>query len=207
MTPPIVYPIVQAYSAFLTSQGQPPITGPNDPRWVSPSDGAVPYTCILDSVPFVSANFVDNDPLRLSTAINQGDHCRERKADEMFFGSADIEWSLSDAVTIRSLTGYNKGSHIDWGDYGLFGASTNLIHNDNESFSQEFQLTGDTEMFERIASTQVAFNRLVLYPSNALHSADIDREFKFDPDPRTGRFSVNSRIQMRPQGFQPKPWF
>jgi iron complex outermembrane receptor protein len=146
--PPIVYPIIQAYNAFLTSQGQPTITAANDPRWVSPSDGAVPYRCILDSVPFVSANFVDNDPLRLSTAINQGDHCRERKADEMFFGSADIEWSLSDAVTIRSLTGYNKGSHIDWGDYGLFGASTNLIHNDNESFSQEFQLTGDTKMFD-----------------------------------------------------------
>ena len=66
---------------------------------------------------------------------------------------------------------------------------------------------GNTELFERIASTQVAFNRLVLYPSNALHSADIGRNFAFDPDPRSGRFSVNSRIQMRPKGYQPKPWF
>ncbi len=77
---------------------------------------------------------------------------------------------------------------------------------ENPSTTQDY-INGDTEMFERIASTQVAFNRLVLYPSNALHSADIDRQFKFDPDPRTGRFSVNSRIQMRPQGFQAKPWF
>ena len=68
-------------------------------------------------------------------------------------------------------------------------------------------INGDTEMFERIASAEVAFNRLVLYPSHALHSADIGRDFAFDPDPRTGRFSVNSRIQMRPKGFQPKPWF
>ena len=68
-------------------------------------------------------------------------------------------------------------------------------------------INGDTEMFERIASAKVVFNRLVLYPSNALHAADIGRDFPFDPNPRSGRFSVNSRIQMRPRGFQPKPWF
>ena len=68
-------------------------------------------------------------------------------------------------------------------------------------------INGDTAMFERIASTEVAFNRMVLYPSNALHSADIGHDFTFDPDPKRGRFSVNSRIQMRPKGFQPKPWF
>lgn len=66
---------------------------------------------------------------------------------------------------------------------------------------------GDTEMFERIASAKVAFNRMVLYPSNALHSADIGHDFAFDPDPTKGRFSVNSRLQMRPKGFRSKPWF
>jgi hypothetical protein len=68
-------------------------------------------------------------------------------------------------------------------------------------------IDGDTELFERIASTEVAFNRLVLYPCNALHSGDIGCDFTFDPDPRTGRFSVNSRIQMRPKGYQARPWF
>lgn len=68
-------------------------------------------------------------------------------------------------------------------------------------------INGDTEMFARTASTEVAFNRMVLYPSNALHSADIGPDMAFDPDPREGRFSVNSRIQMRPKGFQPRPWF
>jgi len=68
-------------------------------------------------------------------------------------------------------------------------------------------INGNTEIFERIASTTVAFNRLVLYPSNALHAADIGKDFAFDSNPRSGRFSVNSRIQMRPKGYQPKPWF
>jgi hypothetical protein len=74
-------------------------------------------------------------------------------------------------------------------------------------WTAQHYINGDTEMFERIASAQVAFNRMVLYPSNALHSADIGPDFSFQSDPRTGRFSVNSRMQMRPRGFQPKPWF
>jgi hypothetical protein len=68
-------------------------------------------------------------------------------------------------------------------------------------------INGDTSLFERIASTEVAFNRLVLYPSNALHSADIGADFAFDPDPRKGRFSVNSQMQFQPRGLAPKPWF
>jgi Family of unknown function (DUF6445) len=67
-------------------------------------------------------------------------------------------------------------------------------------------ITGDTEMFEHIASFKVAFNRAIFYRSNALHSADIGADFPFDPDPRTGRFSVNSRLHMRPKGFQANPW-
>lgn len=67
-------------------------------------------------------------------------------------------------------------------------------------------INGDTEMFERIASLKPAFNRAVFYRSNALHSADIGADFAFDPDPRTGRFSVNSRVHMRPRGFQATPW-
>ena len=74
-------------------------------------------------------------------------------------------------------------------------------------WTRQDYINGDTELFERIASTTVAFNRLVLYPSHALHSGDIGRDFAFDPDPRTGRFSVNSRIHMRAKGVQRRPWF
>jgi hypothetical protein len=66
---------------------------------------------------------------------------------------------------------------------------------------------GGDAMFERTASMDVAFNRLVLYPSCALHSADIGEHFAFDPSPLTGRFSVNSQLQFQPRGFVPKPWF
>lgn len=68
-------------------------------------------------------------------------------------------------------------------------------------------INGDTDMFERIASFPTAYNRAVFYRSNALHSANIGADFAFDPDPRTGRFSVNSRLHLRPRGFQPTPWF
>ena len=68
-------------------------------------------------------------------------------------------------------------------------------------------IDGDDALFERIGSTEVAFNRLVLYPSCALHSANIGLDFAFDSDPRTGRFSINSQLQFQPRGFTPRPWF
>ena len=36
------------------------------------------------------------------------------------------------------------------------------------------------------------FNRVLIYRSMTLHSADIAEDFDFDPDPRTGRLTVNA---------------
>ena len=49
-----------------------------------------------------------------------------------------------------------------------------------------------TPMFERIAGFEPVFNRVLIYRSMTLHSADIAEDFAFDPDPRTGRLTVNA---------------
>jgi hypothetical protein len=49
-----------------------------------------------------------------------------------------------------------------------------------------------TAQYERIASFEPAFNRVLIYRSTTLHSADIAEDFDFDPDPRTGRLTVNA---------------
>jgi Family of unknown function (DUF6445) len=51
---------------------------------------------------------------------------------------------------------------------------------------------GDTPMFERLASFDGAFNRLLVYRSISLHSADVAGDFRFDTDPRTGRLTANT---------------
>jgi uncharacterized protein DUF6445 len=51
---------------------------------------------------------------------------------------------------------------------------------------------GDSELFERTARYDAAFNRALIYRGNLLHSVNVPLDFLPDPDPRTGRLSVNT---------------
>jgi hypothetical protein len=53
-------------------------------------------------------------------------------------------------------------------------------------------ICGDDAQYERTASFAAAFNRVLIYRSQALHSADIDPGAAFDVDPRSGRLTANS---------------
>jgi hypothetical protein len=52
-------------------------------------------------------------------------------------------------------------------------------------------INGDTPLYEELARQQGIFNRMLIYRRNSLHSACIDAGFVPDPDPRTGRLSLN----------------
>jgi len=53
-------------------------------------------------------------------------------------------------------------------------------------------IDGDDAMFERIASFDAVFNRILIYRSVNLHSATIRPGFHFDANPRTGRLTANA---------------
>ena len=53
-------------------------------------------------------------------------------------------------------------------------------------------INGDTDQFERIASYEAAFNRLLLYRCTSLHSGNIAAGSDFDTDPAKGRLSINT---------------
>src|ERR1700733_7254281 len=53
-------------------------------------------------------------------------------------------------------------------------------------------ICGDDAMFERTHCFAAAFNRVLIYRSVNLHSADIGPAFAFDADPRRGRLTANS---------------
>lgn len=52
-------------------------------------------------------------------------------------------------------------------------------------------INGDTDLYERIASEDGVFNRLLMYRRTTLHSASIAASFVPDPNPRSGRLSIN----------------
>src|SRR5579863_3071979 len=58
-------------------------------------------------------------------------------------------------------------------------------------------ICADSAMFERTASFAAVFNRVLIYRSINLHSADIRPGFQFNPDPRLGRLTANTFFYYR----------
>jgi hypothetical protein len=59
-------------------------------------------------------------------------------------------------------------------------------------------INGDTDLFEQIAKQDGVFNRMLVYRRNSLHSGGIEAGFVPDPNPATGRLSINSFIDWAP---------
>jgi len=64
--------------------------------------------------------------------------------------------------------------------------------------------TDDTRLFERVHRVDAAFNRLLIYKGNALHSGDISPDTVLSEDPRQGRLTINGfgRLVRRCDGLQ-----
>jgi hypothetical protein len=52
-------------------------------------------------------------------------------------------------------------------------------------------ITGSTALYEQVRSEAGVFNRMLVYRRNSLHSGSIDPRIGVDPNPRTGRLSLN----------------
>jgi hypothetical protein len=58
-------------------------------------------------------------------------------------------------------------------------------------------MSGDDDLFEEIGRVEARFNRLVVYPSCALHSANVNVEAGLSADPRQGRLTANIFLAYR----------
>jgi len=59
-------------------------------------------------------------------------------------------------------------------------------------------INGSTALYEEVGRQEGVFNRLVVYRRNSLHSGSIRHDFIPDPNPRTGRFSINGFLAGTP---------
>ncbi len=55
-------------------------------------------------------------------------------------------------------------------------------------------IDGDTALFSQIHSVAARMNRAIIYPSNALHSGNIQPELGLLSDPRQGRLTISSFV-------------
>jgi len=58
-------------------------------------------------------------------------------------------------------------------------------------------VNGSTELFECIGAFEATFNRALVYRGTSLHSGSIPADFVPDPNPRTGRLTLNTFVQLR----------
>ena len=57
-------------------------------------------------------------------------------------------------------------------------------------------INGGTALFEQVSAQEGVFNRMLVYRRNSLHSGSIARDFVPDPNPLTGRLSINCFIDL-----------
>ena len=62
---------------------------------------------------------------------------------------------------------------------------------------QKKYINGSNQYYEEIGRYEANFNRLIMYPSDALHSASIPENFQFRPNPVVGRLTLNSFIYLK----------
>jgi hypothetical protein len=58
-------------------------------------------------------------------------------------------------------------------------------------------VSGDDDLFEETGRVEARFNRLLIYPSRILHSANVNPEAGLSADPRTGRLTANVFLAYR----------
>jgi len=59
-------------------------------------------------------------------------------------------------------------------------------------------INGSTALYEEVGRQEGIFNRLVIYRRTSLHSGSIRNDFVPDPNPRTGRISINGFLAGTP---------
>jgi len=109
-------------SDALEAAGQPRLATVDDPRIVR-GPRTNPDFCLLD----------DFDP-------DWDAACEQHNDNDYYQADANIVWTMSDALTLTSTTGYAKLDHKGLTDWPLLGMETRPDDVDSKVFYQEFQL-------------------------------------------------------------------
>lgn len=110
----------------------------------------------------------------------------------------------SELAAVHYLCGSEKGGtslyrHRDTGfeyiDSSRAAIYTERLTKDINSIAYpQHYMNGSNQLFEQIASYEAAFNRMIIYRCTSLHSGNIAPDFLIDPNPRTGRLTINTFI-------------
>lgn len=72
-----------------------------------------------------------------------------------------------------------------------------IDHEVNKSAPRTGYINSSNELFERVASFEGKFNRILIYQGAVLHSGNISANANFSPDPKIGRLTANLFAEAR----------
>ncbi|WP_290815430.1 DUF6445 family protein [Aquidulcibacter sp.] len=83
-------------------------------------------------------------------------------------------------------------------DAGRFAAFEAALHADvaHHGLPDAAYIDETSPIYELIGRHEARFNRMIVYLSSSLHCAHIPKDFAFDPNPATGRLTVNAFLGM-----------
>jgi len=86
--------------------------------------------------------------------------------------------------------------HIPSGDIKITPKNVQLMQDALSNNKQRGYLTNNNDLFKSVFSIEAKFNRIVIYPSNLLHCADINKSKSISADPKRGRLTVASFFEI-----------
>lgn len=60
-------------------------------------------------------------------------------------------------------------------------------------------ISGDTDLFERFDLVEAKYNRVIIYPSNLLHTGDVKKISDISPNPKSLRLTITSFVRHEKQ--------
>lgn len=92
----------------------------------------------------------------------------------------------------------HRGTGFEFIDQSRVEIYSNALRGEIQSrgLPEAAYINGDTSLYQRVASYEAEFNRILIYRSSSLHSGNIAPDYAGDTDPRTGRLSITSFIKV-----------
>jgi Family of unknown function (DUF6445) len=84
--------------------------------------------------------------------------------------------------------------YIDEARYENYMANVHRQFSNPDEYPKGY-ICGDTPEYEQIASYSAQYNRMIAYHGSSLHSGIITPEYKFDPNPSSGRLTITTFIE------------
>jgi len=156
------------------------------PELFGPPNDLVPTECNFslvtfrpeETVPFQRIPHFDGTDMKTIAVLHY--LCEPRHGGTAFYRHRQTGYEV---ITPENVHDYARTVDVDVAEHGIPAPGF---------------VNGSTALFEQVAAFDAVFNRALVYRGTSLHSGSIPADFAPDTNPRTGRLTLNTFLDLRP---------